>query len=243
MLELLREAWCDAAAVLFPVDCLGCGAPDRAVCQACRALLVIGEGHRFGDRMLRDCTRVVSALPYEGPLRSMILGFKEHGRTDVVRVLAPPLRAAIEEAAAGARGASGSAGVEVCAVPSSRESRRRRGYRPVELLARAAGFRLARVLHYSIATAQQKSLDLAHRGANLRGALAASEAVAGRSFVLVDDVVTSGTTLVEAARALRACGAKVVGAATLAETPLRIAQVAPFSGFARDISSRDGYGG
>ena len=215
---MLREGWRDAAAVMFPVDCSGCGAPDRAVCAECRALLVMGADHRFGDRRLADSTRVVSALPYEGQLRHMILGLKESGRTDAVRALAAPLRAAIEKAVADA-----GAGVAVCPVPSSRQSRRRRGYRPVHLLARFAGFQLATVLGYSAATTQQKSLDLAHRGLNLQGAISASSGVKGRRFVLVDDVVTSGATLLEAARALRSADAEVVGAATLAYTPLRLA--------------------
>ena len=238
MLDFLSEGWRDAIGVLLPIDCAGCGAPDRALCDECRALLVVGEGHSFGDQLLADSTRVVSAVPYEGQVRRMILGLKEHGRTDIVRELALPLRVAIESVVVGA----GSC-VEVCPVPSSRQAQRRRGYRPVHSLTRAAGFRLAPALRQVTATAQQKSLDLAHRGLNLQGALAASPYAEGRRFVLVDDVVTSGATLFEAARALRGVGAEVVGAATLAFTPLRIAPKTHFSVCARDIHSRARYGG
>ncbi len=238
MLELLREGWRDAIAVLLPVDCAGCGAPDRALCAACRTLLIVGDDHLFGDQLLADSTRVVSAVPYEGQVRRMILGLKEHGRTDVVRALALPLRAAIERAAL-----SEVTNVEVCPVPSSSQARRRRGYRPVHVLAREAGFRLAPVLRHAAVTVQQKSLDLAHRGLNLQGALAANPSAEGRTFVLVDDVVTSGATLFEAARAMRSAGAEVVGAATLAFTPLRSNPKSVFSGCARDIHSRARYGG
>ena len=249
MFELLSDGWRDALAVLFPVDCAGCGAPDRALCSECRSLFDGALAGQVGEQLLPDSTRVVSAVRYEGPLRQMILGVKEHGRTDVVKPLAAALRVAIEIAAHGVAekadpdaGVGGARHVEVCAVPSSVQAQRRRGYRPVELLARAAGFRLARVLTHWAVTEEQKSLDLAQRELNLRGAFMASTSARGRRFVIVDDVVTSGATLREAARALREGGAEVVGAATLASTPRRSAHHGTFSDRARDIHSHGSYG-
>ena len=227
-----RESWRDALAVLFPVDCAGCGVADRALCAGCRALLEGATPGRVLEQLLSDSTRVVSAVRYEGQLRAMILGFKEQGRTDILAALAAPLRVAIDNAARGVGDVAGhdegyevrkrlGQNVEVCPVPSSVQSQRRRGYRPVQLLARTAGFRLANVLTLAATTAEQKSLDLTQRGINLRGAFIALPAASGRKFVIVDDVVTSGATLLEAARALRDGGAEVAGAATLASTPRR----------------------
>ncbi len=216
MLSTLREWARDALAVLFPVDCAGCSAPDRALCAPCRGVLRAACASGLSEQLIADGTRVVSAVRYEGLTRHMILGLKEQGRTDIVRALAVPLRFAIEAAAEG-----NDSRVEVCTVPTSKHSWRRRGYRPVDVLARAAGFRLATVLSYSAATQEQKSLGRAQRGANLEGALVAKTSVRGRTFVIVDDVVTSGATLLEATRALQEGGAEVVGAATLAFTPRR----------------------
>ncbi|WP_225991356.1 ComF family protein [Actinomadura montaniterrae] len=71
--------------------------------------------------------------------------------------------------------------------------------------------------------ADQAGLGARARRDNLSGALEAvgRAALAGRRVVLVDDVITTGASLAEAARALRAAGADVVAAATVAATPLR----------------------
>lgn len=237
MLNLLREAARDALSVLFPIDCAGCGARDRALCPECRALLSDHRAPFAAEQYLADGTRVVSALRYERQCRSMILAFKEEGRTDVARALSWPLRSALTLAAS-----TSGAAVEVCVIPSSRHANRRRGYSPVELLTRAAGFRVARVLRHTSVTQEQKALDRLQRSTNLQSSLTAAH-VAGRTFILVDDVVTTGATLREAARALRQGGALVHSAATLAFTPRRNDFLGVDSARVRDILRVEGYGG
>ena len=107
-----------------------------------------------------------------------------------------------------------------CRVPASGASLRARGFRVVDLVARQAGVRPRRLLAVRRAGADQRGLGRAQRLENVRGGMLA-HSVAGRRVVIVDDVVTTGATLLEAARALRAGGALVVGAATIASTPLR----------------------
>jgi predicted amidophosphoribosyltransferase len=65
----------------------------------------------------------------------------------------------------------------------------------------------------------QKKLDVQARAENLEGAFVARRRLDGRRFVIVDDILTSGATLNEAARAIAAAGGEVVGGATLAFTP------------------------
>jgi ComF family protein len=107
-------------------------------------------------------------------------------------------------------------------VPLHPRRQRQRGYNQAYLLAKAAGDRAAmpveQLLVRTRATDQQVGLDAESRRANVRGAFAikADADVAGRRFVLVDDVLTTGSTLGNCATTLVAGGAAWVGAVTLA---------------------------
>lgn len=202
-----RDALRDALALVLPVSCVGCGTEDRALCQTCRALLR-PEPIR---RVLSGGLAVWSGLAYEGVARAALLAAKEQGRTGLLRELAPALAAAVRAADAGDD-------VLVVGVPSSPGSRRRRGFEPVSRLARAAGL-APRPLLVTRHGVTQKALDLDGRARNRIGAFSAAEAVRGRRILLVDDVVTTGSTLLAAAEAVRDRGGEVVAAATVASTP------------------------
>jgi ComF family protein len=217
--DSVRDAW----ALLMPVECAGCGSADRAVCPDCRRALLPEPVSRTTGSGLE----VVTALRYEGVVRRVILSLKEQGRTDAARALSPALAAAVGLAV-------GPADIEVTAIPSSRAAYRRRGYDPVALLLRGAGVRAVPVLRSVRATAHQKTLSATERAANLRGAFAARGSLAGRQFLLVDDVLTTGATLEEGRRAIVEAGGAVLGAATLAFTPRWL----PF----RDIPVNEDYG-
>ena len=201
----------DALAVLFPVDCAGCGSADRSVCAACRAAIGLPVLSRVGR------VEVVSATRYAGVARELVLALKEGGRTDAARAMGASMAPLL--AAASDRGS------QLALMPPSRAAFRRRGYDPVRLLVARAGFRPRAALRPARATgAAQKSLDIDARALNAAGALAAVGDLSGRRLTLVDDVVTTGATLREAERAVRAAGGEVVGAVTFAATPRRFGQ-------------------
>jgi predicted amidophosphoribosyltransferase len=200
----------DALSVLWPVRCAGCGADDRALCRACRTALIA----RPELRPLPGLP-VVAALDYDGVTRAAILALKEHGRRDVVRPLGASLGAAIAVAAAHVGGR-----IELVAMPIRAASWRRRGYDPVRELVSAAGHRRPTdALAVVASRGEQKTLGRSARAENLAGSMYARGGMRGRRVLLVDDVVTTGATLLEAARALRAADAEVVGAAVLASVP------------------------
>ncbi len=209
MRAIIRDAILDALAVLMPVDCAGCGAPDRSICTGCAEQL----RPSIREHQLADGTPVVSALDYSGVVRAAILALKEKGRTDATRALAAPLRHALSVALSVTDPTT-----ELVGIPTSRSSYRRRGYDPVRLLVRGAGLASARLLRHTRKTAHQKALDREGRSANLVGSLAAVRPLYGRRFIVIDDVMTTGATLTEAIRAIREAGGEVVIAVTLAHT-------------------------
>jgi len=161
---------------------------------------------------------VLSALRYEGAVRRTILSFKEQGRTDLARALSRPLRLALTEAAGAVPPVPGER-LELCTVPPSREAWRRRGYSPVELLLGSAGFRAAHVLAQVGFHEDQKVLGSAARRRNLEGSLVSRRPLTGRRFIVVDDILTTGSTITEVVRAVREAGGTVACGATLAFTP------------------------
>jgi predicted amidophosphoribosyltransferase len=214
----VRDSIRDAAAVLSPVDCAGCGAPDRSLCDDCRvAIAAEVTPHDVAG------LAVFTALRYEGVTRTTLLALKESGRTDVAPPLGLALAAAIDRVRSTVDNymprAEHLPGIEYVAVPGSRSAWRRRGYDPVALLAAKASIRLAKVLAHRRATGIQKSLGIEARSRNLVDSMIATRPLTGRRFILIDDVVTTGATLTEAVRALNAGGGEVVGAAALAFTP------------------------
>lgn len=109
-------------------------------------------------------------------------------------------------------------------VPVSRMRRLRRGYDQCELLARSAGRELGipakAVLRKRRNTPPQSSMDASRRKANVLGAYEMRRGVDIRekTVVLLDDIITTGSTMNECARVLLTAGAKEVHGAALAAT-------------------------
>jgi predicted amidophosphoribosyltransferase len=211
--------WLDACssvlALFLPVECVGCGAPDRALCRRCRRTLDALPGRT----RLVGGVRLDAGHEYDGLVRTLVLEWKLRGRVDVVRDLtgrtATLVRAALAAAPEGA---------VVLRVPPSVHGHRRRGFDPVVTVLRRAGVRRSRTLRRvapPIGAAPpgnlpggttghgQKERNALERVAATVGTLVAED-VAGRDVVLVDDVVTTGVTMAEAVRAVRAAGGRVV---------------------------------
>ena len=203
------------ADVPAPRRCAGCAEFGADVCDAC--LNALAAGATIERRDIDGLERVTALGPYEGLLRSAILAFKYAGRRVVGTRLAEALARRMTRI-----------GDVLVPVPLHAARQRSRGYNQADVVARALAAAVAispptAVLRDALRrvrpTERQSALDLSARDANVAGAFAPGDdahRLAGRSVLLVDDVVTTGATLRACAQVLRSLGAASVAAACLA---------------------------
>ncbi len=186
-----------------------------------------------------EFSRAVAYGAYEGVLRDLIHIFKYQR----VRSASPLLGRLLTQAVSTMQLPEA---LVVIPVPMSPGRRRARGFNQAEALAQAflstqpsGRIQLDTVsLVRTRETSSQTGLTRHQRRANLRGAFAVSDRarIKGRSVLIVDDVMTTGTTAGECARVLRRAGADQVLVATVAratkdvESVLATAAVSHFGG-------------
>ena len=213
----MREKLLD---LIFSPKCPYCQSiledPKALMCSVCQPELPWLEGLR-GERRVDFADGCFSPLAYRDKVPEAVHRYKFHR----VRALGRPFGALMSQCL-GDR-LSGPADL-VCWAPLSRQRLRERGFDQAELMAREVGRRLSvpvgQVLEKARNTRPQSELeDESARQANARGAyvLLPGAALTGKRVVLVDDVVTSGSTLSECAALLRQAGAAEVWCLTLAQ--------------------------
>jgi predicted amidophosphoribosyltransferase len=171
---------------------------------------------------------VLAVAAYDGPVREAVVAFKDHGRWTLRAPLGDALARSIAAAVLLAPGARDVVLVPAPGSPGS--ARERDGDHVRELAARAAGtvrragiaVRVVPALTSVRRRRDQVGLDRAGRAANLSHSMAPTTAALRVDpdvpVVLVDEVVTTGATLQEAARALRTAGLDPMAAAVIAAT-------------------------
>ncbi|WP_129667427.1 ComF family protein [Phytoactinopolyspora endophytica] len=210
--------------------CAGCGEVAGLLCNGCRDELV-GPSAPVYDLPGSADLRVAGAAAYAGVAGSVIVDHKEHGRLALSRPLGDALAVAVTALSAADGGCPhcGRRPAALVPIPSRRSTVRGRGHDPVLRIARRAASTLRRAgdsatvvpaLRHVRTVDDQAHLGRVARAANLRGSMtvrrSATRLLRARCPVLVDDVVTSGATLREAARALSETGLRPCGAAVVA---------------------------
>ena len=212
-MNLMAALW----AILFPPKCVLCGKiladGETDLCKPCRV-----EAPLFpnGKRKPQFLDSFAAVWYYEGDIRRSLLRYKFYGRRSYAasygRLLAMELLKEFPD------------GFDVLTwIPVSPLRRLRRGYDQVELIAKAVGAELgiqpqATLKKIRSNPPQARITGEAQRKANVLGVYAVRQDadVAGKTLVLLDDILTTGATMGEAARMLRLAGAEQVHGAAVA---------------------------
>ena len=199
--------------LFFPPKCAFCARVGvHGVCDACEKTLPrterpLREGAGFG--------KCAVPLRYEGVVREAILRFKFHGAQGAAEGFGPILTQCAAEELGGAFDV-------VTWAPASKKRMKQRGYDQAELLAAATAeawdAKPVRMLRKVRDNPPQSGLGAAERRGNVVGVYEAvrAERIKNARVLLIDDVLTTGSTLSECARVLKAAGAESVVCACLA---------------------------
>ena len=202
---------------LFPNKCPFCGAvlgKDGLMCRECEKTLPRCGKLRTGA----DFGRCAAPFYYEGNVRRAILRYKFHGKMGGLNCFGREMAACAAEQYSGEFDA-------ITWVPVSKKRLRKRGFDQARYLTASlcVDWHAAprETLEKTVDNPAQSGLDdKAARRANVLGVYRAvrPEEIAGKRFLLVDDILTTGATLGEAARILKEAGAADVMCLTLAMT-------------------------
>jgi ComF family protein len=176
--------------LFVPQRCIGCGQPNESACREC-----LGQLIRIVRRDIPGLDKCVAAHTYEGWLRRALLRYKS-GDSSAVLSLQTVLVPLLDSVGVGS----------LVPIPSTQQKIRDRGFDTVMTIARRLPRRVNPVLEFARLPSDQVGLSALGRRKNMSGVFRAHSPVEA-SVVLIDDVVTTGATLSEAARALRLAGA------------------------------------
>jgi predicted amidophosphoribosyltransferase len=233
--DCLVAAAADLLALAVPADCVCCGSEDHTLCPRCarriRRLTAAPYRAEAAAPSLADVDGsiilpVVAAGAYREELAQAVLSFKRHGQRSLRSILGRALSGALR-AAAGEQDT-----LYLVPVPTSPAAYVTRGFSPVHLLLAEAARQVPEAVILDVLTKPgkpglpvpggQKGLDRGGRSRRVRGSMSvrrrARGRLAGATCIIVDDVLTTGATLAEAARALERERVLVAGAVVLAAT-------------------------
>lgn len=208
----------DLADILFPPRCVFCrrflkSGNEHRICPDCCQGLPYTNDKKISVRDAEDC---VACLYYRDKVRTAIHRFKFKGASGYASSFGHLLAGCIRRNYAGRYDL-------ITWVPVSARRRKTRGYDQAMLLALSAAVELEDVAVETIVKiadvpSQTKLESHERRRANVLGAFEVrdTELVSGKRILLIDDTVTSGSTLSECVRMLRSAGAKSVCCAVLA---------------------------
>ena len=192
--------------LVFPHMCWHCKLVDTKCCEDCMRMLELAPlAKSVMHPAQMNCVYATGA--HDGVLKAAVQAFKYQGALELADVLAGRLIHML---------ARESLPIDaILPVPLHTHRQAERGYNQAEILCRIMAAELDMscepgLLRRVRNTKQQAHLSPTERESNVKGAFEAVGKVGGRALLLVDDVVTTGATLSDCARALRDKGAAAV---------------------------------
>ena len=200
------SAFAELSQLIFPSRCFGCRVLGPSICSACRS-----QWHPHYYKTKFDALTVHSALVYTPTASKIILAAKESSLKGADKLIIEAIIHALN------RAIPDTTLFRLVPVPSSKASQRRRGRSflvdLVSQISQQTGIPMVDCLQLSRRVLDQSGLHRDERARNLAGAFILSSRVRG-DLILVDDVVTTGATLREAARAVNSQDFQAVGSVT-----------------------------
>ena len=206
------------AELVFPSRCIGCSQLGISICSICRKSWHPHIYHR-SIKVLDKSYPVISAIEYSPIASRVLLRAKEANQVAADQLLVK----AITHSLRYFRKNYGSG--DLVAIPSRRSATRKRGrdfmQEITQSVAKIETLRSIEILQHQRVVRDQSKLNSHQRTLNIAGAFSTTcnlAKLAGSGnigpLIIVDDLVTTGATLTEAIRALRAAGFSVIGAVT-----------------------------
>lgn len=198
----------DFSQLLFPTRCFGCSAIGLSICSTCRS-----EWHPHYYSTHVSQMRVHSAVIYSPTASKILLAAKENGLKGADTLITDSIVHVLERATFDQHN------IRLVPIPSSASARRRRGRSFIVDIAMRVGqetsLGVSDALELTRKVRDQSGLHAKARSVNMEGAFGLKRGAFPRGdLILIDDVVTTGATLREAARALSCQGFHVLASVT-----------------------------
>ena len=201
----------DLKYLLFPTRCFGCRELGYSICSICRKLW---NPHLYQSKVVN--LAVYSAIPSSPVAKNILLAAKEQSIKSADQLVRDAMTASLQRLFQKYQNCA------LVPIPSGPASNRRRGRDFINemalLVAKDMGVAVLPLLEQQRLVRDQSKLNIASRRENLAMALSIKPQLRGNysseSVVILDDLVTTGSTINEANRALTKAGFKVQAAAT-----------------------------
>ncbi|MCX6795825.1 MAG: ComF family protein [Candidatus Falkowbacteria bacterium] len=202
--------------ILFPLHCLNCHREEFWLCENCIQKLLLSPSYERFEKIL-----VFSIANYEQPLiKKLIRTCKFSKVPEIAKILGQLLIRGISEFPEVKDLLCNEKNLLIVSIPLSRRRERERGFNQAFLIAQAVGLAYNIPLSFELKRkerAPQSKLSANKRGRNIQQAFFwTGERLTNQRILLVDDVVTTGTTIAEAAKILKSVGARRVTGITIA---------------------------